>query len=78
MYLTRSIKTFLLVDLSLDYRIIKIWSPKKTPLTEIILQNSLSTVHFLNDHADIVCGYQNHLFLIKGYKGIPVMYYLYM
>lgn len=49
---------------------IKIWNDHMTLMTEIMLEESLSAACFLNECADLVVAFKNHVFLIDHSKGL--------
>lgn len=57
--------------------VIKVWRENKVLLTEIQLAESLNTVCFLNDTADLLVGFKNHIFFIDANKGRETGYDLY-
>ncbi|KAL5018591.1 hypothetical protein ScPMuIL_004313 [Solemya velum] len=50
---------------------IKIWNDHMTLMTEIMLEESLSAACFLNECADLVVAFKNHVFLIDHSKVCP-------
>ena len=49
---------------------IKVWEENKTLLTELTLDESLSSVSFLNNKGDVAIGFRNHVFFIDHSRGI--------
>ena len=47
---------------------VKIWDEQKTLMTEITLDDSLSSACFLTSQGDLMIGYKNHLFVIDHSK----------
>ena len=47
---------------------VKIWDEQKTLMTEITLDDSLSSACFLTSQGDLMIGYKNHLFVIEHSK----------
>ncbi|KAK6176305.1 hypothetical protein SNE40_014612 [Patella caerulea] len=50
---------------------IKIWDEQRLLLTEIMMDGSLSSVCFLNNKADLIMGFKNHIFYIDHTKVCP-------
>ena len=49
--------------------VIKIWSHDSLLMTEIMLDDSLTSLAFLNHLGDLVIGFQKHVFFIDHSKG---------
>ncbi|XP_046841279.1 uncharacterized protein LOC124435388 [Xenia sp. Carnegie-2017] len=47
---------------------VKVWSENKVLLREIVLDNTLNAVCFLNSRGDLLVGFKNHIFLISYEK----------
>ena len=48
---------------------VKIWDERKSLLTEITVDDGLSSACFLNNAGDLLLGYRNHIFIISHRKG---------
>lgn len=53
---------------------IKVWESDKTLLTEISLDEGISSATFLNNQGDVLVGYKNHIFIIGHSKGQWTVY----
>ncbi|XP_062924505.1 uncharacterized protein LOC134357138 [Mobula hypostoma] len=54
-----------------EEEVLKIWDVQGYLLTEVILDHTLTYAIFLNNQADVLMGFKNHLFLIPHQKMLP-------